>query len=275
MATRQGPNPEGSLRNLIAVYLRTLRDRAGLSGEEFGRILGMGKSAVSKLEAATLHLDRKQASTLDRHFDTGGLLGWLVVLELRERRHQRRSLDYQGLEAEATTVKTFDALVVSSLLQTEDYATAMIATAGGSAEDTQTLVRARLSRQEVLARPSPPLVLVLMAETVLAWPVGGPAVMAGQLAHLLEVGQSPNVSVRVVPTSAGANLGLDGSFKVLSGPTGHIGYTEAPGADQNFTFSLDAQSFLDRYDRIGQHALSKAESFQLIDSKRKEYADGA
>lgn len=243
-----------------------------MGGEEFGQIIDVGKSAVSKLEQATQHLDAKQARTLDQALDTGGLLDVLVALELQDRRHQRKSLNYADLETTATTIKTFEALIVTALLQTPEYARAIIETSGESPDAVESYLETRLARQAVLTRPSPPLVLVLLSEAVLDWPVGSPKVMADQLGHLLDMGQATNVEIGVIPRSAGAFVGLDGSFKILSEPTGHVGYTEAPGGAK-FTFALDAQPFIDRFARIGFIAHSARESLALIEQKRKDYLE--
>jgi transcriptional regulator with XRE-family HTH domain len=272
MATRRDVNPETSISHLLAFYLRFLREGEGLSQEDLGDFVGTDKFTVAKWEATTRHPNRQQAAKLDKRWKTGGLLVAMVALELKERKHQATSLDYRELEGEASTIKVYEATVVPALLQTPEYAEAVIRATGAMPDEVQERVRARLSRQELLTGPRPPLLIVAVPESVLEWPVGGPAVMAGQLAHLLEMGRSTNVGVRVISRTAGAHLGLDGSFTVLSGPTGHIGYTEAPGAER-FTFAIEAGPYLDRFDRIGIQALSDYESAALIDQKRKEYAN--
>lgn len=274
MATKPKVNPEASIGQLVAHYLRFLREGADLSQEDLGRIIGVDRFVVAKIEATTRHLSRQHAVKLDKHFRTGVLFTSLVVQDLRERKHQTTSLNYRELEAEASTIKIYEALVVPALFQTPEYAGTLIAATGATPEEVQERVRARVSAQEVLTRPKPPLVIVLLSEAVLDWPVGGPEVMAGQLGHLLDVGQTPNVGIRVIRREAGAFLGLDGTFTVLSGPTGHIGYTEAPGEDEErFTFSLESAPYLDRFDRIGLSALSDYDSAKVIGEKREEYID--
>lgn len=111
---------------------------------------------------------------------------------------------------------------------------------------------------------------VILAETVLEWPVGGPAVMREQLTHLLEAADAPNVAIRVVPRSAGAYMGLDGNFKVLSGPAGDVTSIEAPEGG-SLVFSLEAHPYVERYDRIGTKALPDDQSKELIRKKLESY----
>lgn len=180
-------------------------------------------------------------------------------LEARERRLQTRSLEYLDQEARARTLKVFEESIVPALFQTEAYASAHITSSGEPPE----AVQARLERQDLLHRPDPPLILAIMSENALDWPVRGDVDMAEQLGHLLEVADYPNMGLRVVPRSARAYQGLDGSFTVLSTLDVHIGYTEAPGAEK-FTFLLGALPYMDRFDRIGLKALSDYESKELI-----------
>jgi transcriptional regulator with XRE-family HTH domain len=274
MPTKEPPDPTLSVGNLIATELRLLREGSGLAQEAFGKIIGAPVPAVSKLEHAKQHLNKAQAAKLDRKFGTGGRFARMVGLEERGRRLQVRSLDYTVLEERARTLKIYDALLVPGLLQTEDYARALIAAGGEPSDVAERAIQSRMDRQELLRRVDPPLIFAIVSESVLDWPVGDDAVMAGQLRHLLEVGRLPHVNIRVVPRSAGAFLGLDGSFKVVSTEDGHIGYAEAPGA-KAFTFSLEALPNLDRFDRIGVKALSDSDSAELIGKKASEYGGQA
>lgn len=95
-------------------------------------------------------------------------------------------------------------------------------------------------------------------------PVGGPDVMRAQLAHLLDLSNQPNVSVRVVPRSAGAHVGLDGAFKVMTVDEGDVAYTEAHGGGRLVLSAQEVRSFSVRYDRVGVKALPEEASRNLI-----------
>ena len=87
---------------------------------------------------------------------------------------------------------------------------------------------------------------------------------SSQLAYLLEVSERPNVGIRVIPRSAGTHFGLDGSFKIMSGAFGDVAYTESPGGGRLVPSAMEVRSYVLRYDRIGQKALSDDQSRDLI-----------
>jgi hypothetical protein len=121
-----------------------------------------------------------------------------------------------------------------------------------------------MARQEILRRPVPPDVWITLAESVLDWPVGGRPVLIEQLARLMEISEHPNIVLRIVPKSAGAYDGLDGPFMVLSGKNGDTTYVDAPNGGRLVVDSSEVQSFIDRFDRIGAHALPVDSSRSLI-----------
>ncbi|MFC8847896.1 MULTISPECIES: DUF5753 domain-containing protein [unclassified Micromonospora] len=106
----------------------------------------------------------------------------------------------------------------SKVLQTPDYAQAVMVGCGVPPGDAQGRVAARLGRQAILSRPTPPALHALLDEAVLRRALGGPQVMARQLRHLVEAAERPTVTLRVVPLTAGAHTGLDGSFALFDFP---------------------------------------------------------
>jgi hypothetical protein len=120
-------------------------------------------------------------------------------------------------EAKATRVQNYEALVVPGLLQTAEYARAVIQGIAPTISDAEldNLVAARMARQAVLTRSSAPQFFAVIDEVALRRPVGEPGVMRRQLAHLLSVAEQPHVTLRVVPLAAGAHAGLRGPFVIL------------------------------------------------------------
>jgi Domain of unknown function (DUF5753) len=107
-------------------------------------------------------------------------------------------------EAGARSLRLFEHVLVPGLLQTADYARAVLSTRPHtSADEIEELVTARLARQALLARADPPLLYVLLDEGVLHRPVGTPEVMATQLARLAELSEQTYVTLQVIPYSAG------------------------------------------------------------------------
>ncbi|WP_433338852.1 DUF5753 domain-containing protein [Spirillospora sp. CA-294931] len=121
-----------------------------------------------------------------------------------------------------------------------------------------------MKRQEVLTRKRPPLLWVLMDESVLYRPVGGPGVMREQLARLVEASDTPHVMIRVIPQATGFHLGLDGSFNTLTMESSESAYVEAPGGGRLIQGNTEVREFGVRWDRIGASALPWDSSRDLV-----------
>ncbi|TQM66843.1 helix-turn-helix protein [Actinomadura hallensis] len=263
MSHRPSPDPKSSMWALIAYYLRFCRLRRKLTGELLGEIIGCSKSTVSRLETGALQLTPEQAATLDRAWDTGGIFGFLVwYATLGHDPDWFRQ--YVDLECRASVIKTWQVDLVPGLLQTPDYARACLMS--GNICNVEEALDKRLSRQSILDKENAPTFWFLISETLLEIPCGGPSVMKAQHAHILEVSHRPNVGVRVVPKSAGAHPGLDGSFMLMTLPNPHmeVAYVEAPGGGRLASATAEVASYVLRYDQIGQHALPEGLSRDLI-----------
>ncbi|MQA16245.1 MAG: helix-turn-helix domain-containing protein [Pseudonocardiaceae bacterium] len=221
-------NPHTSVRSRqVAAELRTLRERAQLSGAEVAKRLGMSPSKISRIEtgnsglqiedvAALLGLYQVPASTRDELLD--------LVRRSEERGWWTRQPGLPKLwrslidfEAKATRVQNYEALVVPGLLQTAEYARAIIQGVAPTITNAEldNLVASRLARQAVLTRASAPQFFAVLDEGALRRPVGEPGVMHRQLQHLLGAAEHPHVTLRVVPLAAGAHAGLRGPFVIL------------------------------------------------------------
>jgi transcriptional regulator with XRE-family HTH domain len=221
-------NPHTSVRSRqVAAELRTLREQAGLSGAEVAKRLGMSPSKISRIEtgnsglqiedvAALLGLYQVPASTRDELLDR--------VRRSEERGWWTRQPGLPQLwrslidfEAKATRVQNYEALFVPGLLQTAEYARAIIQGVEPTISEAEldNLVAARMARQAVLTRASAPQFFAVVDEGALRRPVGEPGVMHRQLQHLLGTAEQPHVTLRVVPLAAGAHAGLRGPFVLL------------------------------------------------------------
>jgi transcriptional regulator with XRE-family HTH domain len=245
----------------LAHDLRFYRNQRGLSGDSVAKLINCARSSLSRLENGEAKLDEGQAAALDERWQTGGHFG-TILWYARLGHDPNWFKQHLDIESEASVIKVFEAVVVPGLLQLPEYAEALITAAGVTNVDE--LVEERMSRQAVLAREAPPVLWVLVTESVLDWPMGGADIMRKQLAHLLEVSERPNIGIRVVPRSAGAHFGVDGSFKIMTGPSGDIAYTESPGGGRLVPSAREVQSYVVRYDRIGQKALPEDLSRDLI-----------
>jgi transcriptional regulator with XRE-family HTH domain len=213
-------------RRRLGRELRALREKAGLKGDEAAKRLGWSNSKLSRIE-----LGRTPAAAAD-------VTKLLDLYSIRdpERREELAKLTreakrkgwwqlysdipystYIGLEAEATTLLTYQH-VIPGLFQTEDYAEAINrATISGVSDDAlEQRVEVRMQRQAVLTKPDALEVRAVLDEAALRRLVGGQSVMRKQLARLAELAELPNVIIQVIPFSAGAHPGtLVGPFVIL------------------------------------------------------------
>ena len=130
--------------------------------------------------------------------------------------------EYVALEAEAILISEWEAQVVPGLLQTDEYARAVIEV-GADIGDTATIQRRlalRMARQSVLTREPPPSLHIVLDEAVLYREVGGREVLCRQLTRLLDASRRPGVELLILPFSAGAHAGQGESFLVLEFPAG-------------------------------------------------------
>jgi transcriptional regulator with XRE-family HTH domain len=221
-------NPHTSVRSRqVAAELRLLREQAGLSGAEVAKRMGMSPSKISRIEtgnsglqiedvAALLGLYQVPASTRDELLD--------LVRRSEERGWWTRQPGLPQLwrslidfEAKATRVQNYEALFVPGLLQTAEYARAIIQGVEPTISEAEldNLVASRMARQALLARASSPQFFAVIDEGALRRPVGERGVMHRQLQHLLGAMEQPHVTLRVVPLVAGAHAGLRGPFVIL------------------------------------------------------------
>ena len=199
-----GRDAERPALALFAAELRAARGHAGLSREDLAVKLNYSPSLVAMIETERRErLSRDFAARCDEVFDTPG-----TFTRLEERLHDlpypASFRPFAGYEAEARSLRMFEHVLVPGLLQTPEYARAVLATRPRTtADELEALVAARLSRQVILDRKDPPLLWVLLDEGVLHRPVGTPAVMHAQLLRLAELCDAPYVSLQVIPFSAG------------------------------------------------------------------------
>jgi transcriptional regulator with XRE-family HTH domain len=254
-------DPESSLWAWLAYDVRFYRKKYNLTQHQLGQVIISSASNVSNIEAGRRKLTDEQALALDVRFVTGGHFSRLL-------RFARRGHDpdwfkqYAHLEARARLIKTYQAITVPGLLQTPEYATALFR--GGGVIDFADALSERMARADVFKRSDPPLYWAIVPENVIDWPIGGPEVMRKQLAHLLDMSTRPNISMRVVPRTAGAHAGVDGSFSLISGKDGEVAYTESPGGGRLVADGDEIREFGLRYDRIGQAALPESASREMI-----------
>jgi transcriptional regulator with XRE-family HTH domain len=263
MALADELEPLRSLHDWVAFDLRRYRLEHGMSQADVGSILNVRRSAVHNYESGLRPLDIDHARKLDRAWKAGGHFERLVTHA--NKHHDSGWFDqFLRYERRAKSIRAYEALVVPGLLQTPAYARAFFI--AGGVPDVEAAVNKRMERKQVLDRDPAPRLSFLLDEGVLYRPVGGKAVMREQLAYLLEVGERPNVSIRVVPTDVGEHLGLDGSFEVIETESDRVAYLEAQGGGRLDRGAKDVERMMVNYDRIGDQALPVNQSRRLIET---------
>ncbi|MEV0132234.1 helix-turn-helix transcriptional regulator [Dactylosporangium sp. NPDC050688] len=281
MASRRG-SPTLRRRQL-GMELRRLREAAHVTIDHVAERLECSGSKISRIETGQTGVTpRDVRDMLDIYQVEPEYADQLLKIarEARQKGWWQLYGDvltgaYVGLEAAADHIRSYEALVVPGLLQTEEYAQAMIHAARPdiSVTEVEKRVRVRMSRQSLVTQDDPIDLWVVLDEAVLRRPVGGRAVMRRQLEHLSLAAGWPNVTLQVLPFSAGAHAGMDGTFTMLL-------YDESAG--QNFVFASNAAGglFLEKddelqrygfiFDYLRANALRPDESVSMIVKLTKE-----
>jgi len=218
MAAPRELDPASSVLAFFGAELRRLRTQAGVSQEDLAQQIAYSASLVGMIETARRAPARDFAERCDAALDTGGALARLWPLVSQEAL-PRWFRPFAEIEREATSIRAWEPLNIPGLLQTEEYARALITAwqPGDSDETVEQQVTARMERQRLLDRDDPLLIWAIIGEPALRNPVGGPAVLHGQLTHLLAAETAhPRLIIQVVPLTAGAHPGSAGPLLLIT-----------------------------------------------------------
>ncbi|MEU3086439.1 helix-turn-helix domain-containing protein [Streptomyces massasporeus] len=256
-------------RAALGRTLRFLRDQAGKSLGQLAEDTGYDKSYLSRLEKGERLSKRAVMEDLDSYYGSGDLL----VREWRDARREVIKDKYKAfmdLEATAQIMWMFQ-LRVPGLLQTEDYARAVLSglsgaqTTAGNSEEVEEQVAARMGRQELLFRESAPDVRVILDEVALRRPVPEVKVWAEQLSHLLDAAALTNVAIQVLPFTAGVHDLMDSHLWLFWQRVGDpVAWTEGIGFGELITEADKVLRIRLSYDRVRDAALTPAESTAFI-----------
>ncbi|MGA5128813.1 helix-turn-helix domain-containing protein [Streptomyces olivoreticuli] len=265
-------------RRRLGAELRRLRDACGLTLEDVESQSGLSMSKVSRIESATrgarpddverlLDLYGVQASDvrelLLRLARDGGQRGWWQPYDLSP-----VYSDLISLESDASSLRTYEPLVIPGLFQTSAYARAVITAHSmtASSEGVDALVEVRVARQSVLTKPEPLRLRAIIHEAALLASVPGTGVMRDQLQRLLDVAMYPHVTIQILPLDAELHPGVTGGFTAL-------GFGQ-PGLDvvllENLESSLYVEEpanvarYVEAFERLTASALPFERSLSLI-----------
>ena len=250
---------------LFAAELQAARARAGMSRDELAARINYSPSLVGMVESMRRVPRLDFAQRCDEALATTGTFARLHE-HLRTAPFPSWFRPFVQHEAEASSLRWYELSLVPGLLQTADYARAVLSTRVGATEDEiDQAVSGRMERQAILHRDDPPLLWAVVDEAVVRRPVGGSDVMHAQVEHLAEMAERTNVVVQVIPHSTGAHEGLAGAFVIAdfaNAPS--IVYLETALTGLVVERPEDVSAVTLRYETLKNEALPRAASLELL-----------
>jgi transcriptional regulator with XRE-family HTH domain len=249
------------LRILLGSQLRKLREAKGVAREAAGYEIRASESKISRMELGRVGFKERDVAdllTLYGVTDEGEREALLALArEANNPGWWHRFGDvlpswfqaYLGLESAAALIRTYEVQFIPGLLQTRDYARAVVLLGHGRApnDEVERRVNLRMTRQNIFDRTDPPHLWAVVDEAALRRPIGGPEVMRGQVASLIEATKLPNIRIQVIPFQAGGHAAAGGAFSILRFPD-----QELP--DVVYIEQLTSALYLDKRDDVDQYA---------------------
>lgn len=269
-ATKLKPPKQGAS---FGADIRRVREARRISQEALGRATGYSKSYVSKVEAGTVVPSQKFVSACDKVFGTGDLFS-RQFRRLVEGEHASWFAPYIDAEREAVSIRDFSTTLIMGLLQTDAYARTALRGGKPSVQESEidALAVGRLRRREILERPNPPRVSVVMHEACLRALIGSARVMAEQLQYLMdEMRRHPSFSLQVLPYSA-AEAGISTPYTILDLPDSRpVVYVEGPQGGRPYESGETLANSVRIYDHLRACALSPDDSVAYVSSVKEDH----
>ncbi|WP_345039081.1 helix-turn-helix transcriptional regulator [Streptomyces sannanensis] len=251
----------------VGRQLRLRREAVGLRAAEFGTAVGYGEDLVYKVEAGRRIPRPEYLDRADEVLGAGGLIA-AMKKDVAEVRYPKKVRDLARMEARAVELLSYGSHALHGLLQTEEYACALLGTRRPalSPDELERAVAARMARRSVFERlPAPELSFVL-EEVTLRRPIGGTMVQRQQLERLLEVGKMRNVEIQVMSTDRWEHPGTGGRIQVLKfGDGSAVGRTDDEYGGRPVSDPKQLRVLELRYGIIRAQALTPGESLAFIE----------
>ncbi|MCX4390314.1 helix-turn-helix domain-containing protein [Micromonospora peucetia] len=251
------------LRMLLGAQLRRLRESGGVTREGAGWEIRASESKISRMELGRVGFKERDVADLLTLYGVTAADEREALLKLARDANNpgwwHRYGDvlpnwfqsYLGLEAAAALIRSYEVQFVPGLLQTREYARAVVLLGHGRAApaEIERRVALRMQRQRLLHRERPPQLWAVVDEAALRRPIGGPRVMRDQVAALVEATKAPNIRLQVIPFAAGGHAAAGGSFTIL-----RFGDQELP--DIVYIEQLTSAIYLDKRDDLDYYAVA-------------------
>jgi DNA-binding XRE family transcriptional regulator len=274
-------------RRRLGSELRRLREQKGMTAEDVAARLLVSQSKISRLENGRRSISQRDVRDLCGVY---GVEDHRVVDSLMQMARESRQQGwwhafgdvpysvYIGLETDAASLRLYESQIVPGLLQTKNYADAVIAgnLPEAAPEQVDKRVHVRLRRQDRVNDPDGPLRLwAVIDEGALRRVVGDNEIMREQLLHLAHLSTLPHVTVQLLPFDAGAHPGLNGQFAILEfsdATDTSVVYLEGVTSDLYLEKDTDVHVYSMMYEHLRAQALSAEQTRQFIANVADEYA---
>jgi transcriptional regulator with XRE-family HTH domain len=268
-------------RRRLGAELRRLREAHSLKLEEVAEQLGLAPSTLSRIETGKAPTKSAYLTAMLGMYGVDDPGARKVLVDMAREGHRKgwwsiyddvlpSGFDiYVGLEAEACGLRSYETDVVHGLLQTTDYALAVLRELRprDSDEQIRRVVDLRMQRQRLLDQDPPLDLWLILDEGAIRRNIGGTAVMRPQLEHLVQASRWSNVTLQVLAFGSGAHAGLTGPFSILEFPERSdedVAYTESVGGMIYMEKDREVRLCAEAFDRMRAAALSPAASVELI-----------
>ena len=247
-------------RMLLGSQLRRLREARGITREAAGYHIRASESKISRMELGRVSFKTRDVEDLLTLYgitdetERNSLVSLAREANVAGWWHSYSDVlpswfpTYVGLEGAASLIRAYEVQFVHGLLQTEEYARAVVRRGmkGASEADVERRVALRLERQKHLVAENAPDFHIVLDEAALRRPYGDREVMRGQLQHLIEISERPNVRLQIMPFSFGGHSGESGAFTILSFP-------ESDLSDVVYLEQLTSALYLDKAEDVAQY----------------------
>ena len=273
-------------RRRLGAELRRLREASSLKLEEAADQLGLAASTLSRIETGKAPTKTAYLTSMLGMYGVDDPAARQVLVDMAREGHRKGWWSiyddvlpsgfgiYVGLEAEASGLRSYET-VVHGLLQTADYATAVLREVRPKDTDDQIarMVDLRMERQRLLDQDPPLDLWLILDEAAIRRNIGGTKVMRPQLEHLIRASRRPSVTLQILAFEAGAHAGLVGAFSILEFPEpddADVVYTDSVGGMIYLEKDREVRACAEVFDRMRAAALSPAVSVELIQNVLRE-----
>ncbi|HXZ78198.1 MAG TPA: helix-turn-helix transcriptional regulator, partial [Streptosporangiaceae bacterium] len=259
MITAQPGSGPTVLRILLGSQLRMLREVKGITREEAGYAIRASGSKISRMELGRVSFKERDVTDLLQLYgvdedETATLVALAVQANSPGWWHKYGDVlpdwfqVYVGLEEAASLIRLYEVQFVPGLLQTADYARAVVRLGqpGAAPEEIERRISLRMGRQELLTKPGGPRLWAIVDEAALRRPIGGKEVMRAQLEQLILATEEPQVTLQVMPFRSGGHAAEAGAFTIMRFP-------EPDLPDVVYLEQLTSALYLDKRDDVEKY----------------------